>query len=400
MKKILIVYATAGEGHKRAALALKDAMGALNPSDVQVQTVDSLDYTNKFFKWFYPNCYIFMVTRIPTIWGLFYYMLDFKWLYPLTSLVRRIINKANTGRFEKFIREYNPDLVISTHFLAGEVISSLKRRRAIKTWLITCVTDFRMHSFWYSGQTDMFCAGFAETKSDLTRKWKVAPDRVHVTGIPIHGKFYAIKNKYEICGRRGLEKDLFTVLITGGGFGVGPIIGLVKNIVELGLRIQVLIVCGHNKKLLDEISALTTNNQQGRSLPSPAAGKQRRAKPPQGGLTTILKPFGFIDYVDELMEVSDLGITKAGGLICSESVAKGLPLIIIAPIPGQESRNCRMLLKNRAAFKIKRPRELKKIISTVYRNTEILKEMRVSIRSVKMENPAMHIAKFVLKVVK
>lgn len=377
MKKILIVYATAGEGHKRAALALKDAMEALNPPDAQVQTVDSMDYTNKFFKWFYPNCYIFMVTCIPTIWGLFYYMLDFKWLYPLTSLVRRVINKANTGRFEKFIREYNPDLVISTHFLAGEVISSLKRRRAVKTRLITCVTDFRMHSFWYSGQTDMFCAGFAETKSDLTRKWNVAADRVRVTGVPIHSKFYTINNKYEICGRRGLEKDLFIALITGGGFGVGPIIDLVKNIVELGLRIQVLVVCGHNDKLRKQIDRLSAINHQ----------------------PSVIKTFGFIDYVDELMEVSDLGITKAGGLICSESVAKGLPLIIIAPIPGQESRNCKLLIKNRAAFKIKRPRELKKIISAVYRNTEILKEMRVSIRSVKRENPAVHIARFALEAI-
>lgn len=378
MKKILIVYATAGEGHKRAALALKDAMEALNPADVRVQTVDSLDYTNRFFKWFYPRSYIFMVTCIPTVWGLFYYTLDLKWLYPLTATVRRIINKCNTGRFEKFIKEFQPDLILSTHFLAGEVVSSLKRRRAINTRLITCVTDFGMHSFWYSPQTDAFCAGFAETKSELVRKWKISPEKVHVTGIPIHGKFYVTKNKYEICGRHGLAKDLFTVLITGGGFGVGPIVDLVKNLLELALPIQVLVVCGHNDKLKKQVDQLSAISRQ------PSA----------------VKTFGFIDYVNELMEASDLGITKAGGLICSESLAKGLPLIIIAPIPGQESRNCKLLLKNRAAFKINKPCELKKIVSSVYRNTEILKEMRVSIRSIKRENPAMHIAKFALKAVK
>jgi processive 1,2-diacylglycerol beta-glucosyltransferase len=104
--------------------------------------------------------------------------------------------------------------------------------------------------------------------------------------------------------------------------------------------------------------------------------------------------------VDELMEVSDLNVTKAGGLICSESIAKALPLIIIAPIPGQEGRNCRLLVKNRAAFQVRRSFELKKVISMMYRNTDILKEMRVNVRSIKRENPTMHIAGLVLKIIK
>ncbi len=379
MKKVLIVYAMAGEGHKIAASALKEAMDILNPPDTQVQIIDSLEYTNAFFKWSYSKFYIFMVKYIPTIWGFFYFMLDLRWFYAFAQFIRRMINKCNTDRLERFILDFKPDIILSTHFLASEVISSLKRRSALKTCLITCVTDFRMHSFWYSRQTDLFCVGFAETKGDLVRKWKIPPERVLVSGIPVQVKFYTLKNRYEIYGRRALTKDLFTVLISGGGFGVGPIMAMVKKIIELRLCMQVLVVCGHNKRLLDQISKLATSDQR---------------------LTTILKPFGFIDYVDELMEVADLGVTKAGGLICSESIAKGLPLIIIAPIPGQESRNCRLLLKNRAAFRIQRPSALKKVIATMYRNTDILKEMRSNIRSIKRENPSMHIAKLTLRTIK
>jgi processive 1,2-diacylglycerol beta-glucosyltransferase len=319
---------------------------------------------------------MFMVTYIPTLWGFFYYVLDFKWLYPLTAFIRRLVNKANTGRFEKFIIEYGPDIVLSTHFLASEVISSLKRDRRLRARLVTCVTDFRMHSFWYSAETDLFCAGFAETKNDLTRKWKVAPQKIRVTGIPVHAKFYVARDRRAICQRRGLEEGLFTVLITGGGFGVGPITALVKNIVELKLRLQVLIVCGHNDKLKKQIDRFSV------------VGRGTACRAP----TVNIKTFGFIDYVDELMGVSDLGITKAGGLICSESIAKGLPLVIIAPIPGQESRNCRLLLKNRAAFRIRRPAQLKKIVLAAYRNGEVLKNMRENIRAIKTQDPAMNIA--------
>jgi len=369
MKKILIVYATAGEGHKRAAVAIKDAFDVLRPADTEVKLVDALDYTKDFFKWFYPRSYLFMVTYIPTVWGLFYYVLDWKWLYPIVKIIRRIVNRSNTAQFEKFLSEFNPDIVVTTHFLACEVLSSLKQQGKIKTKLITCVTDFRMHSFWFSAQTDHFCVSFKETEADLVKKWKAPAHKISITGIPIHQKFYAPKNKDEILGKAGLSAGLFTVLITGGGFGVGPIMSLVRVLGRMAEPFQALVVCGHNAKLKADIDGL--------NAPS-------------------IKTYGFIDYVDELMTVSDIGITKAGGLICSEALAKKLPLIIIAPIPGQESRNCELLLRNRAAFGINRAGQVRDIISRAHSDKSVLSDMRANIERIRRENPALNIAKFVL----
>lgn len=375
MKKILITYATAGEGHKKAALAIKSAFDILNPRDTEIKIIDALDYTNKFFKWMYPKTYLFMVTYIPTIWGFFYYCLDFRCAYPLVRFIRRIVNGNNTKSFEEFLYNFKPDIVITTHFLASEVIATLKRQNRLQTKLITCVTDFRMHSFWFSNETDFFCVGFYETKEDLVKKWGIPAQKINILGIPIHPKFYDVKHKTEICNKLGLSKDLLTVLVTGGGFGVGPITGLVKALMKIPEALQILVICGHNEKLRAKVNNLITYNLQ---------------------LTTVIKTYGFIDYVDELMAVADIGITKAGGLICSEALARELPLVIIAPIPGQESRNCKLLLANKAAFKISRPMRIRKIIKKIYYNKNMLAVMRENIKRIKKENPAINIAKFVI----
>jgi len=377
MKKILIIYATAGEGHKRAAFAIKDAFDKLNPKDAQIKIIDVLDYTNTFFKRSYLAVYIFMVTYIPRIWGMFYYVLDWKWMYSFVKVARRLVNSINAKPFEEFLCKFNPDVVISTHFLVGEVISDLKKKDRLKTKLITCITDFRMHSFWFSKETDFFCVGFSETKMDLVKKWGIPAERMQILGIPTNPKFYEHKKKEELCSKLHISKDLFTVLITGGGFGVGPIMALVETLVKIDKPLQVLTVCGHNKNLKEKIDKLVLENRKSE---------------------VVIKNYGFVDFVDELMTVSDMAVTKAGGLICSEALARELPLIIIAPIPGQEGRNCRLLLLNNAAFKLNKPRRIKKIVQNIYRDRDMLKTMKQNIQRIKRQDAGINIAKFSLKV--
>ncbi|MEI8176919.1 MAG: glycosyltransferase, partial [Candidatus Omnitrophota bacterium] len=366
MKKILIIYGTAGEGHKRAAFAVKAAFDARGESQDDVRLVDALDYTNPFFKWSYPRIYIFMVTYIPSIWGFFYYLFDVRWIYPIVKAMRRFGNKRNTRTFEKFLCDFKPDAVIATHFLASEVISDLKTRGLLETRLITVVTDFRMHSFWYAANTDHYCIGFEESRRELIKKWGIAPEKVTVTGIPVHPKFYGVSDKAAIIERLGLAKDRVKVLLTGGGFGVGPIMKIVRSLAAGTEKLQVLVVCGHNDKLKTEMETFL----KGRA-PSPVT----------------FTVFGFVNFIDELMSVADISVTKAGGLICSEAIAKVLPLIIIAPIPGQEGRNCKILVANKAAFKITRPAQAKKIIDRIQAETGLLEGMRGHIRAMKKGDP-------------
>ena len=384
MKKVLIVYATAGEGHKRAAFSIKGAFDEMGAKDYEVQIVDSLDYTNAFFKWFYPRSYMFMVTYLPTLWGFFYYLLDIKRLYPFVKFTRRIVNKNHAKCFEEFLCGLQPDVIVSTHFLTNEVVSGLKERGLLNSKLITCVTDFRMHSFWFAKETDFFCVAFKETRDDLVKKWGFLEDKIKILGIPIHPKFCRQKNKDEICQRLNISKERFSVLVTGGGFGVGPIVGIVRSLVKTGLPMQILVVCGHNNRLKEQLDQLSAISAVGGSV---SGGSHQ---------LSAIKTFGFIDYMDELMEVSQIGITKAGGLITSESITKGLPLIIIAPIPGQESRNCRLLLSNKAAFRINNPAQVPKVIKQIFCDQAVLKQVRENIMRIKKDDPSTNIVKFVV----
>jgi len=382
MKKILIVYATAGEGHKRAAYALKHAFDERKDEDVEVKLIDSLNYTNKTFKYTYSMNYLTIIKYFPTIWGFFYYLFDLGWMYPIVKMMRRIVNRINGYRFEKFLCNYNPDIVLSTHFLACEVVSYLKRKNRLDTKLVTCVTDSRMHSFWYFKETDHFCVGFEETKRDLTDKWGCEEEKISILGIPVGPKFFEAKKKEKIYDDLRIRRNMFTILVTGGGFGVGPILTLVAGLLKITDPLQILVVCGHNADLRRKINRLS-----------------RKEKPSE----TYLKAYGFIDYMDELMTVSDLMVTKAGGLICAEAIAKELPLIIVNPIPGQEGRNCRLLLKERVAFKIENPQQLNERIKEIHPSPrkktvdkKVLGILKENVRRIRTPNSSGNIAKFVM----
>lgn len=393
MKKILIVYATAGEGHKRAAFALKSAFDIVQPVDAEVKIIDALDYTHTFFKWTYLFGYLFIIMYMPTVWGLLYHCLDFGYLSSFIRGMRRINNKINAWRLERFLCEYNPDCIVSTHFLAGEVVSYLKRRNRIRSKLVTCVTDSRMHLFWFSKETDYFCVALPNTKEEVVQRWGFPAEQVKITGIPIDPKFAQEKRRNDLCSVLHLPQDRFTVLVTGGGFGVGPIAELVEVLLKIEKPMQLLVVCGHNKKLRHRIRRLQSAAKQNGASPKGASQ----------GQGTIIKDYGFVNFMDELMTCSDVIITKSGGLICSEALAKELPMIVISPIPGQESRNCDILLRNKIAVRLAHSREAQAIIEKLYcppqageTNNTMLAAMRHNIRRIKTPDSSATIAKFIL----
>lgn len=343
MKKVFIIYATAGEGHRQAAIAVKESLQDNRFSNISVHLIDALDYTNSFFKWSYSKGYLFIVNKLPFIWGAIYYLLDIKLLYPIVFYTRRIINKLNTSALVRLLRKENPDIVICTHFLAAEVISNLKKRQLLHSRLIVIVTDYRMHAFWYFNMVDQYLVGFELTKQDIVQKWH-HPDRdVFITGIPVRKKFYKKTDRLEIRRRLGLLEQRFTVLIASGGFGIGPIKKIVLTLAQTDLKLQLLVVCGHNLKLYHSLKEIYE-------------------------ATECIRIYDFVENINEFMRASNLIIAKSGGLICSEALVSELPILVIAPIPGQESRNCRFLLSQTVAIKLNNISELNLLIRDLQSN--------------------------------
>jgi UDP-N-acetylglucosamine:LPS N-acetylglucosamine transferase len=368
-KKILVIYATAGIGHKKAAMAVKKAYDEMNLPGVEVTLIDALDYTNNFFRWSYLQAYLLMVNKLPTFWGLSYYLTDIPLVDLFVSYIRRISNSINSKKLVNYILDTKPDVIISTHFFASEVIADLKQKSLMLSRLVTVVTDYRLHAWWVCEGTDAYIVASEDTRCDLEGR-KVDPAKIKVMGIPIEPVFSKQLDRPKIFKETGLRDDLFTVLVIGGGFGVGPIEGIVKVIAQIPKELQTIVVCGHNEELVRRIQSLKDEYKLN------------------------MKVLGFIDNVYEYMDISDILISKSGGITVSESLAKEIPLVVISPILGQETGNCAFLVRNNAAIKVRGLEDLKPALENIISDPIKLDKMKEDIRKIGKPRAAYDVARF------
>lgn len=326
--KILVIYATAGAGHRKAAEALYHG---LESSTHNVVLVDSLDYTSRFYKYLYSGSYTFVISYLPWLWGTLFSILDLPWLVPVVRLFRRIHNSLNAPSLARYLKEENFDYILSTHFFPNEVAGFLKRKGRIKSKIISVITDFDVHSIWLAEGVDCYAGACGWTQQKL-EKMGVPERRIAATGIPTHAKFSSHTDIKALKQRLGLKQDGLTVLIATGSFGIGPI----EEIIQLLPDFQVLVVCGHNKDLYSRLSRMENGPD------APRQGEGSGFRPAKAGLH-LTKIYGLVDNMDELMAVSDVMITKPGGLSISEALVSGLPLIFFNAIPGQETNNVKVL---------------------------------------------------------
>lgn len=372
MKKIIVIYATAGIGHKKAAMAVKQALDETASGEAQVTLIDALDYTNDFFKWSYLKAYLLMVNKMPLFWGLMYYITDNFYVNLIVSALRRFNNWLNSFKLADYLIREAPDVVISTHFFASEVISDMRKRKALNTHLITVVTDYRLHSWWVSDFVDTYVVASEAAREDLLR-WKTPPSRIKVLGIPIEPVFSKDVNKSEVLKKAGLQEGVFTILVIGGGFGVGPIEDIVKAINGISREVQVIAICGHNEELVGKLEAI------------------------EAGMKARMKVLGFVNNVYEYMASSDILISKSGGITVSESLAKELPMIVISPIIGQETRNSDFLINSGAGLKIDNVSELKETLEGLLSNPEKVAGMRRAIKAIKKPSSCYDVAKLAVE---
>jgi len=307
--KILVIHATAGAGHKKAAEAIFNGLKARG--DCEVRLVDALDYTNPLFKRTYPTSYTLLVTRLSWAWGFIFAWLDLPWMQPLVRGVRRLYNGFNAQALQKFLIQEQFDAVITTQFLSAEVCAYLKRTRQIKSKIICVVTDFDVHRIWVNAGIDVYTGACEYTKNKLI-ELGVAPAKAFATGIPTDAKFAFLPDIMALKQKLGLQGGILTILIATGSFGMGPI----EELMTLLGEYQLLIVCGHNKELYGRLKPLAKKN------------------------THVL---GLVDNMDELMSVANVMVTKPGGLSIAEALVKRLPMIFFSAIPGQETNNIKVL---------------------------------------------------------
>jgi len=328
LRKVLLLSASAGAGHVRAAEAIEKAFNqAKDAENREVHHIDVLNYTNKLFRHFYSKAYIDLVNKMPEVPGWMYDKLDKPWKNERRRLA---LDKLNTRPFVKLLRTYQPDLIVCTHFLPAEIVSWLKAKERLSSRQVIIVTDFDVHAMWLVHHYERYFVALEEARVYL-EALGIPPNKISVSGIPIDPVFGVKKDKQEMRAKHGLAPDRTTILLSAGGFGVGSVDALVNSLLPLQHRAQIVAICGRNEELKKRLSRL--------------AARIKSDAP------VTLKPFGYTKEMDELMTASDIVIGKPGGLTTSEALAKGLVFVIVNPIPGQEERNSDHLLEAAVAIR-------------------------------------------------
>jgi processive 1,2-diacylglycerol beta-glucosyltransferase len=324
-QRLLVLSVSAGAGHVRAAQAI-EAAALTAPRPVSATHIDLLTLVPADFRRLYGQQYIKLVEKMPQLWAYLYSTSDRPSRDTLLGKLKRAAEKLNTRKLLAEIERLGPDAILCTHFLPAELLSRRKARGVKLPPLWVQVTDYDVHALWVHPHVDGYCVASDEVAFRLADRG-IPRDRITVTGIPVMPQFSEPLDRATCAREIGVSPAGFTVLMMAGGAGVGGLDQLAERLLRLPDDVQLIALAGRNDDLLKRLKKL-------------AAAHPGR-----------LFPLGFTTTVERVMTASDLVITKPGGLSVSECLAKGKPMLLVSPIPGQEERNADYLLEAGAAIK-------------------------------------------------
>lgn len=374
MKKILIFYASFGGGHLSAARSIKEYIEN-NYKDAEVSLIDCMEYSNKVFNKVTTTAYAELAKKAPNAWGKMYWSSQ---KGPLAH-ISTTSNKALSIKLNKLLQELQPDIIISTHPFATQMCAYLKKNGKINAKIATVITDYAPHDQWlvFNHYVDYYFVSHEDMKRQLHEKG-ISNDKIFATGIPLSNKFLLKYDKKQILENFGLSPNKKTVLFFGGGkFGLGKTrtYEIFKSFVECHENIQIVAISGKNQKMKENFDELVEELH-----------KQDNVK--------VLE---YTDRIPELMSISDLVVTKPGGLTTTESLASGLPIVVINPIPGQEEENAAYLEKNKVAIWLKKEDNVEEILNDLFSNPDKIQEMKIRARLIAKKNSTKDLCQILLE---
>ncbi len=371
---ILIFYASYGGGHLNAAKSINEYLQK-NYNDLHVELIDCMKYINKTIEKVTTKAYTEMAKKAPWAWGRIYSDAQ---KGPLAHITSRS-NKFMAIKLLKLLREKQPDLIISTHPFGSQMCSYLKRKGKIHAKIATIMTDFAPHDQWLVGSdfTDYYFVAHDNMKKYLMDKG-ISSKNIFVTGIPLSNRFLKSYDKKEILKELNLEIGKKTILFFGGGeFGLGKTrtIEIFENFVKYCTDMQIIAIAGKNEKMKHAFDNIVSKYNRKNNI----------------------VVFEYTSQVPEFMSISDLVVTKPGGLTTTESLASELPMVIINPIPGQEEENAKFLVENDIAIWIKKEDNVQEVLENLFLNPETLENMKQNTKKLAKLHSTQEICEILLK---
>lgn len=348
MKKVLILTTSTGQGHNQAADSLKHTF---TKNDFEVIIYDFLDKNSKFLTKCIVGGYELLVSKTPKVYGGIYKITNFSNINSSLKLAfLRTVNKVNN-----YIYQCKPDIIIGTHPLSVNVIASLKKQNMIDIPFISIVTDFKAHYAYISPYVDAYITASEYTKEKMS-EGIIPKDKIYPYGIPIKEEFFSKEDAF----LRMERDDYFNILLMGGSMGLNNIYYVLEELMKNTNKLRITVVCGNNTQLKEKLE------------------EYYRAIPDYKKIHIL----GFTKAVASLMELSDVIISKPGGLTSSESLVKNLPMIIPFAIPGQETENAEFLASLGCAIYEPDLKNLNNVLNELIDNPQKLEDMKNNTKNV------------------
>ena len=356
-KKILIVYASYGSGHKSVAEYVYEYFKE-HSNDLEIKIIDIMEYGNLIAKLnvkMFNLCFKFQNSFSSTIG---YELFDSK---IATSPYKEIVRLLFKSDLTTDILTYKPDVLIATHFFGGIVMGKINKKYKLNTKIITIITDYASHAIWLQNhKRENAIVVSNEIVGRELLKFGVPAEKIFPFGIPLSSKFKKVDaNTSKIKFKYNIKNHNLTFLFFGGGsLGSSYTYGYLKEILKLKLNINIIFVSGKNVKLQNRC-----NNYI----------KRENIKN-----VTVL---GFTKDISNLLNIADVVITKPGGLSVTEALEMKTPMILIPGNGGQENHNAKFVTKNHFGLRVRNARQLAKTVKKLTENKKIIQEMYQNLKN-------------------
>ena len=396
MKKVLIVTASTGGGHNRAAKAIVEELEkrAYMGHNIECTIIDSFKLVGSAMDKLISEGYEMSAKYTPSAYGRIYRLSDKKF-FAVNEFKSNPIALILARKFKKLILDEEPDLIIGTHAFPLVALSRLKRGArgdeldsdfsefVSKTNeekynfppLISVLTDYTAHQSYLQNEIDYYICGDEYVK-ELLIEDGIEESRIMPFGIPVEKRFMESRPRNLVLEELGLDPNKKTILLMGGSFGAGNIKGSLDDLCRIDRDFQILVITGRNKHLRESLL--------------------RRIKTYDGNIS--IKVIGFTNNMNDILPAVDILITKPGGLTTTEALLKDVPMVIPYFIPGQEGENLDFLTNCGVAIRTTKKFSIKSVVKVLLDNPERLERMKDNISLIKKLNSAENIAQLALDI--
>ncbi|MBQ1793949.1 MAG: glycosyl transferase [Peptostreptococcaceae bacterium] len=383
-KKVLIMSASTGGGHNRAARAIKEELTqkVIDGETIECEIIDSLKLVNTTMDKIISTGYEKSAIYTPKAYGKVYRMSESN-LASKNEFKDNVLTSFMARKFKKLVLDKQPDLIVGTHPFPMIALSTLKKAYNQEDTLfknnnvsipplITVLTDYTTHPTWIQNEIDYYIVGHEYVKELLVSEG-VSPNKVKPFGIPVEKSFLHNRDRDVVLSELGLDSDKLTVLLMGGSFGAGNIKETLTELLDIDRDFQIIVITGKNISLKEKLE------------------KNLNIYPHNKNVCVL----GYTNNMNDILASIDVLITKPGGLTTTEALLKDVPMIVPYYIPGQEEENLDFLCNCGSALRTTKKYSLSVLLKVLIDDTSRLDLLKENIKSICKFNSSQNIANLI-----